>query len=449
MPLDSTDEKTIQRTQEGSPQHADESQPKKKSLWSRFVSPGRNRWLLIGGAALVALALFFTFNPFAAKKAEIVTAPVTRGDIEQTVLATGVLEPSKLVSVGAQASGQVKKLYVELGDTVKQGDPIADIDSRNQLNTVANAQAGLSNVVAQKSAAEAALTKAQLDFARQQRLYQEGAAAKADFETAQATLANAKANLTAANAQIKQSDLTLNTAQTNLGYTKILAPMDGTIVAVVTEEGQTVNANQSAPTIVKLAQLEQMTVSAEISEADVEKVEAGQDVYFTTLGDPNKRHYAKLRTVAPAPDSIESDTNSSASSQSATAVYYNGLFDVDNKDGSLKTGMTAQVYIVQASAKDALIVPSSALERVRGRGRGAGYTVKVVKPNGETEQRPVKVGINTNVSAQILDGLKEGEKVVVAEVSAEQKAANQRNQQQRNPLAPGGGRRFGGGGGGG
>src|SRR5690349_4660400 len=207
MPLDSTDEKTIQRTREGSPQQADEAhetQPGKKGLWSRITKPGRNRWLLIGGVAIVALALFFTFNPFDDKKAEIVTAPVTRGDIEQTVLATGVLEPSKLVSVGAQASGQVKKLYVELGDTVKQGDPIADIDSRNQLNTVANAQAGLSNVVAQKSAAEAALTKAQLDFARQQRLYQEGAAAKADFETAQSTLASARANLTAANAQIKQ-----------------------------------------------------------------------------------------------------------------------------------------------------------------------------------------------------------------------------------------------------
>src|SRR5262249_10564129 len=213
-------------------------------------------------------------------------------------------------------------------------------------------------------------------------------AAKSDFDSAEAQLANAKANLKSAEAQIKQSNLTLNTAQTNLGYTKIVAPMDGTIVAIVTEEGQTVNANQSAPTIVKLAQLDQMTVSAEISEADVEKVSAGQDVYFTTLGDPNKRHYAKLRTVAPAPDSIESDTSNTASSQSASAVYYNGLFDVDNKDGSLKTGMTAQVYVVQASAKDALTVPSSALERVRGQGRGrGGYTVKVVKDSGQTEIR--------------------------------------------------------------
>ena len=325
---------------------------------------------------------------------------------------------------------------------MKAGDPIADIDSRNQINSVSNAQAGLSNVVAQRSAAQASLTEAQLNFDRQKRLFAEGASAKADLDSAESQLANARANLTASNAQIKQANLTLNTAETNLGYTRIVAPMDGTIVAVVTEEGQTVNANQSAPTIVMLAQLDKMTVSAEISEADVEKVEAGQDVYFTTLGDANKRHYAKLRTVAPAPESIES-TSSSSSSSTASAVYYNGLFDIDNEDGKLKTGMTAQVYIVQASAKDALTVPSSALER-RGR---QGYFAKVLKENGEVEQRAVKIGINTNVTAQVTEGLNEGEKIVVAEVSADQKASSSQNQNS-NPLAMGGGSRRGMGGGG-
>jgi macrolide-specific efflux system membrane fusion protein len=391
---------------------------------------------------LVALAVMF--NPFNTKKPEIVTAVVGRGDVEQTVLATGVLEPAKLVSVGAQASGQVKKLHVALGDTVRAGDPIADIDSRNQVNTVSNAQAALSNVLAQRSAAQASLTQAQLNFERQQKLYNAGAASKADYDSAQAQLANARASLAAASAQIRQANLTLNTAQTNLGYTRIVAPMDGTIVAVVTEEGQTVNANQSAPTLVMLAQLDKMTVSAEISEADVEKVNEGQDVYFTTLGDPRTKHYAKLRTVAPAPESIETAASSSASSTSA--VYYNGLFDVDNADGKLKTGMTAQVNIVLASAKNAITVPSAALER-RGR---QGYVVKVVKQNGDIEERAVKVGINTSVTAEVKSGLKEGEKVIVAEASAEQKASQSRSRNNANPLA-GGARRPGGfrGGGGG
>ena len=442
MPADTTRELIADEIETTDIETRDRESDAPKGRVSSIVSGLARRKGLIGGAAVALVALALVFNPFNAKKPQMVTATVGRGDIEQTVLATGVLEPAKLVSVGAQASGQVKKLYVELGDTVKAGDPIADIDSRNQTNSVSNAQAGLSNVVAQRSAAQASLTEAQLNFDRQKRLFAEGASAKADLDSAESQLANARANLTASNAQIKQANLTLNTAETNLGYTKIVAPMDGTVVAVVTEEGQTVNANQSAPTIVMLAQLDKMTVSAEISEADVEKVEAGQDVYFTTLGDANKRHYAKLRTVAPAPESIES-TSSSTSSSTASAVYYNGLFDVDNADGKLKTGMTAQVYIVQASAKDALTVPSSALER---RGRD-GYFAKVVKENGEVERRAVKVGINTNVTAQVTEGLKEGEKIVVAEVSAEQKASSSQNQNS-NPLAVGGGSRRGMGGGG-
>ena len=442
MPADTTRELIADEIETTDIETRDREGDAPKGRASSIVSGLARRKWLIGGAAVALVALALVFNPFNAKKPQMVTATVGRGDIEQTVLATGVLEPAKLVSVGAQASGQVKKLYVELGDTVKAGDPIADIDSRNQTNSVSNAQAGLSNVVAQRSAAQASLTEAQLNFDRQKRLFAEGASAKADLDSAESQLANARANLTASNAQIKQANLTLNTAETNLGYTKIVAPMDGTIVAVVTEEGQTVNANQSAPTIVMLAQLDKMTVSAEISEADVEKVETGQDVYFTTLGDANKRHYAKLRTVAPAPESIES-TSSSTSSSTASAVYYNGLFDVDNADGKLKTGMTAQVYIVQASAKDALTAPSSALER-RGR---EGYFAKVVKENGEVERRAVKVGINTNVTAQVTEGLKEGEKIVVAEVSAEQKASSSQNQNS-NPLAMGGGSRRGMGGGG-
>jgi macrolide-specific efflux system membrane fusion protein len=439
MPADTTTDFTTDDIDTVDAKRAD---PPKGRVASVLSGLKRRPWLIAGVvAALIALA--FVLNPFAAKKSEIATAAVGRGDIEQTVLATGVLEPAKLVSVGAQASGQVKKLYVELGETVKAGDPIADIDSRNQTNTVSNAQAGLSNVRAQRAAAAASLTEAQLNFGRQERLYNGGAASKADYDSAQAQLANARASLAAADAQIKQANLTLNTAETNLGYTRIVAPMDGTIVAVVTEEGQTVNANQSAPTIVMLAQLDKMTVSAEISEADVEKVSEGQDVYFTTLGDARTRHYAKLRTIAPAPESIESTTSSSSAS-SASAVYYNGLFDVDNADGKLKTGMTAQVYVVLASAKNAITVPSAALER-RGR---EGYFVKVVKENGEIEQRAVKVGISTSVTSQVTEGLKEGEKVVTAEVTAEQKTAQSQSRQQSNPLA-GGARRPGGFGGGG
>lgn len=423
MPLDVKQQDVIAESITGS---TDEAEPK-RSLASRLRRSPKV-WLVIAAVFAAGAVGWVAFNPFGKTKDTVVTAPVERGNLEQTVLATGVLEPAKLISVGAQASGQVKKLYVELGDVVKAGDPIAEIDARTQTNTVSNAQAGLANVAAQRSAAQASLVEAQRVYDRNKLLYSQGAASKADYEASEASLANAQASLKAADAQIRQANLSLNTAETNLGYTKIVAPMDGTVVAVVTEEGQTVNANQSAPTIIKLAQLDTMTVSAEISEADVEKVSAGQQVYFTTLGDTRTRHYAKLRAIAPAPDSIESESTSTASSSSATAVYYNGLFDVENTDGKLRTGMTAQVYVVLASAKDALTIPSSALE---GRGRGGEYTVKVLDAEGKLQPRQVKIGINTNVSAQVLDGLKEGDKVVIAQSTAETRSAAAQSQANR------------------
>jgi macrolide-specific efflux system membrane fusion protein len=403
---------------------------------SRVVKTLRNPWVIGAAALMIGAVGWFGYSSMSEKPPAVAAATVMRADLEQTVLATGVLEPAKLVSVGAQASGRVEKLYVQLGDVVKAGDPIADIDSRTQQNTVSNAQAGLSNVQAQRTAAQAGLVQAQNNFARQQRLYSEGATSRADYETAESSLANAKASLAAVEAQIKQANLSLNTAETNLGYTRITAPMDGTVVAIVTEEGQTVNANQSAPTIIKLAQLETMTISAEISEADVDKVKAGQDVYFTTLGDTRTRHYATLRAIAPAPESIESETSSSSSS-STTAVYYNGLFDVDNADGRLLTGMTAQVHIVQASAEDALVIPSSALQ---GRpGQDGKRTVRVLAADGTVSERQVTVGLNTGVQAAVTEGLNEGEQVVVAESTAESRAAAQQRQAERSARSGGGG----------
>lgn len=431
MPLDTTN-RQISRDRPQPAQTTNEPHGLVDRIASIARQAGRRTWLsLIAITIVVTIGIFLIYRSNGAPQ-EIITTPVTRETIEMTVLATGTLEPARLVSVGAQVSGQVKKLHVELGDVVGAGDPIADIDSRTQANSVSNAQAGLTNAHAQRASRQANLIKAQRTFDRLKRLYAEGATSKSEFEAAEAALANAKADVNAIDAQIRQSSLTLNTAETNLGYTKILAPMDGTVVAIVTEEGQTVNANQSAPTIIKLAQLDKMTVSAEVSEADVEKVTPGQTVYFTTLGNPNERRYAELRAIAPAPESIEKEVQ--ASSSTASAVYYNALFDVDNTDGKLKTGMTAQVYVVLASAREALSIPSSALE---GLGRDGLYRVSVVGKDGKTEQRQVKIGINTNVVAEVLEGLKEGEEVIVARVAGSTSAATT-TRRARNPIMMGG-----------
>ena len=293
-------------------------------------------------------------------------------------------------------------------------------------------------------------------------MYAQDATSRAELESALASFKTAQADITAVNAQIEQSRLTLSTAKEDLGYTRIVAPMDGTIVAIVTEEGQTVNANQSAPTIVKLAKLDTMTVKSEISEADVMKVEEGQTVYFTTLGNSEKKHYATLRQVEPAPNSINTESNSNTSSTSS-AVYYNALFDVPNEDGKLRIDMTAQVFIILDEAKNVLTIPASAVQtsnrpqRQRGQnpnreagaeqprgersreentnnpnrparleltaeerqlveqGKASIGMVRVLQADGSAKPQSVLIGLNNRVTAQVIRGLKQGDKVVIAD----------------------------------
>lgn len=390
------------------------------------------RVVLIAAGLVVALVAWSSMRP--APAPALATSPAVIGDIENTVVATGSLEASQLVSVGAQVSGQIKSLKVQLGDRVKAGDLIAEIDSTTQLNNVRNARAALISTRAQKAVQEANLRQAQLAFERQKMMLAEEATSRADYETAEATLATTKAQIRALDAQIEQAQTALDTAEANLGYTKIVAPMDGTVVAVVAKEGQTVNANQTAPTIIKLAKLDTITVSAEISEADVIKVRPGQTVYFTILGNPEKRYYGKLRTIEPAPESIESESsatgNSSSSSNSSQAIYYNGLFEVPNPDGELRISMTAQVYLVLDEAKGVLTIPSAALN---GKGPDGSAMVMVVNAEGKPEPRKIETGINNNAIVEVRSGLKPGEKVVVGEASDAMPAGgpNQRGPRMR------------------
>lgn len=399
---------------------------------------------------------------------EYITTEVVQGDIEDTVLATGILEATKIVSVGAQVSGQVKKMYVQLGDEVKQGQLIAQIDSVRQENELKTAEASIKNQQAQLATKQANLAKVEAEYNRQKAMFAQDATSRAELEAALASFKIAQADITAINAQIEQSQLSLATTREDLGYTRIVAPMDGTVVAIVTEEGQTVNANQSAPTIVKLAKLDNMTIKAEISEADVMKVEQGQKVYFTTLGNSEKKHYATLRQIEPAPNSINTETNNSTSS-SSTAVYYNALFDVPNEDGKLRIDMTAQVTIILSEAKNVLTVPAAALqqsnrpmrprnqnqpndatnpekantsassESAQGKsstnehpnrltltdaekqliaeGKASRAMVRVLQADGTAKSQPVLIGLNNRVTAQVLKGLKQGDKVVIADGS--------------------------------
>jgi macrolide-specific efflux system membrane fusion protein len=389
--------------------------------------------IALGAAAFGIKACFFS-KP---KNTGLITAPVAYSDLEKSVLATGQLYPYQLVSVGAQASGQVTALKVNVGDIVKKGDIIAEIDSKTQTNNLQTAQARLDDSKSQLVSAQASLANAQSNFARQQTLFNADAGSKADFDTAAAQLKSAQSNVASINAQIDQAQIAVKTASVTLGYTAITAPIDGTILAIVTKQGQTVNANQTAPTIVKMGELDRMTVKAQISEADVIKIKPGMQVYFTVLGDPDKKYFATLRSIEPAPITYATDSDTPTSTQTSNAIYYYGLFDTENPDGTLRPSMTAQVSVVLQNARHVLTMPSSALGR---KGKGGGYTVQVDTGKDKPEPRKVKVGLNDGTNVQILEGLKEGEKVVIAEKGAggQSQGGNRQGGGNSNPLAGGG-----------
>ena len=366
-------------------------------------------WLL----PLCALALLLAWRPQAkAPASDYITASAETRDLEQLIMADGTLKARKQVSVGAQVSGQIKKLHVTLGQEVKQGELLVEIDDLPQQNALKDALAQRDNLQAQLDSKEATLRNARLAYQRQQQIVARGLGSTADHDSAKATLDETQADIRALQAQRVQAGIAVDTARVNLGYTRILAPLSGTVVAMPVEEGQTLNASQSTPTLLKIAQLDTMTVEARISEADVINVRVGMPVYFTILGNSQRRFEGSLRAIEPAPDTINDDDTTSSSDSSA--IYYHGLFEVPNQDGQLRISMTAQVYLVVARLKDALVIPAIALQ---------GDQVRVIDDGGRISLRRVKVGLNNKVDAQILSGLSTGERVIVSEVNAGQSNA--------------------------
>ncbi|AUG07239.1 macrolide transporter subunit MacA [Pseudomonas sp. S09G 359] len=359
----------------------------------------------------IGLAVYAIQAP--ADAPQYLTATTERGDIENAVLATGVLEGIKQVDVGAQVSGQLKSLKVKVGDKVKKGQWLAEIDPLILQNTLRKAQVDEENLQAQRRATAAQLRQAKSVYDRYKGLQVDESVSRQDFEDAESTFQVQQANLLSLDAQIKSAHIQIDTAKINLAYTRIVAPIDGDVVGIVTQEGQTVIANQLAPVLLKLADLDTMTVKAQVSEADVIHISPGQQVYFTILGEADKRYYAKLRGTEPAPQNFL-ETQTAGTPKQNSAVFYNALFDVANPDHRLRIAMTAQVRIVLDTAQAALMVPVAALG---ARNNDGSYPLRVLDAKGRAVSREVKTGINNNVKVQILEGLAEGDKVVIGDAS--------------------------------
>lgn len=408
------------------------------------------KWLIIAIITMALIVLTYYFFKPKQTPPSYLTADAVMGDIENTVMASGKVKPIQSVNVGAQVSGRIVKLYVDVGDEVKKGDLIAQINQVEQKNTVSNAGANLQqaqaslaqaqanlassqgNVVSSEATLQARfaeLKKAEQSFARLESLLKINAISRQDYDDAQSAvevaranvqvarasvqnanndIATAKANIQGQRASINKAQNELSTSQENLSYTTIVAPMDGTVVSVTQKEGTTVNAMQSAPTIVTLADLSRVRINAQISEADVVNVSAGMPARFNIIGNTEQQFDTMLAGVEPAPENI------STTSSTDSAVYYIGYLDVDNAERKFRIDMTAQVNIITNLAKNVLTIPSSALTGSKGK-----YSVQVVGVDGIARPVNVEVGLNNRVNAEIKSGLNVGDTVVIGEASGQ------------------------------
>lgn len=340
-------------------------------------------------------------------KLEYLTQAVTHGDIKNTVIAGGQVYADELIEVGAQATGRVDKLHVSLGQRVKKGELIAEIDRSQQENALKDEQAHYQSLLAQHDIKKIQLAQMQDEFTKQKQGFKAGVVAKNDYIKAQTALNVAQKELTASTLQLEQARLKIATAKTNLGYTRITAPIDGVVVAVVTKAGQNINAMQSSPTIIKLAQIDTVQIKAKFSEADIPKLKTGMKATFEILGLPKQQFDATL-------DSLEL-TPVSESSGSNTAVYYYGLLNVPNPNHQFFIGMSANVTVLIDQKQNTLIVPMTALGKQVGDDE---FEVQVMEnehaKNPTISTRTVKVGLNDKINSEILSGLQEGEKVIIS-----------------------------------
>lgn len=375
-------------------------------------------WIPVSAGIVLIIVLLSIW--FATRDDDVtyMTEKVRTGNISQVVEATGEVAAVNLVSVGAQVSGQIKKLYVVLGQEIKQGQMIAEIDSQTQENTLNTDKAKLNNYKAQLEARKIVLNISRKQYERELVLIKTNSTSQQNLENARDTYATARANVNEMESLIRQTQIAINTDETNLGYTKIRAPLDGTIVSVPVEEGQTVNANQTTPTIVQIANLNDMEIDIEISEGDITKVKPGMDVDYTILSEPNTIFHAKLDSIDPGLTTLtdgsydKSGSSSSSSSSSTAAVYYYGRAYVNNPERKLRIGMMTQNTIHISSAKNVLIVPSITITSRQGK-----HFVRILTDKNKVERRDVETGISDGVFTEIRSGLSEGEQVISSEVS--------------------------------
>ena len=363
-----------------------------KRLWNWVW---RNKWWII--IILLITGLFcWWLCPFSKSKKEYITMDITRGDITQSVTATGEIQPVNTINVGSQVSGTIENIFVDYNSHVKKGDVLLTIEPSVLQSSVDEALATLDSMKSE-------LKYAKSEYQRATSLYNDGFISRAEMEKAQTTYEQAQQ-------AVNKAQYSYERAVTNLGYATITSPVDGTVISRKVDKGQTVAASFQTPDLFEIAEdLSKMQIETAVSEADIGMIKDGMPVTFTVDAYPNMVFKGNVQQIRLSPTTV------------SNVVVYTVVIDVDNSDLKLMPGMTAFVTVVVANAKDAWKTKNSGL-LIRSYKNiidnvGDDITPKThlaIKRDKDIVFVPYKRGIATPTETQIIsDDIKTGDKIIV------------------------------------
>lgn len=361
----------------------------------------KKRLIIIGVVILVLFILAYCSAKSKSNNQIQLVDTIKKQDITSEVITTGQLQPIKQTTVGAQVTGEIKKLYIDIGDHVEKGQLIAELDPTVQENNLAKARDSVTSAKADLSTLNRKLAVAKADASNYAILYKNGAASKTDYDKYLTTLKETSNSVIQAKAKINQTELELENSAKDLSYTKIVAPMDGVVVSLPVEVGQTLTAGYNTPTIAQIADIDKMTIKAQISEADIYNIKQGQAATFTILGNTSKKYNAVVDVVHPAPTYVSDD------STTTTTTYYYTTLNVNDIDPSFRVNMTVNVTIKTDSKNNVIAVPSSSITTKDGKSY-----IKMLNQKGEAREQEIKTGYTNGTMTEVTSGLKVGDKIV-------------------------------------
>lgn len=335
------------------------------------------------------------------------TVTVQRGDLQQTVDAIGKLQFHQYADVDIPVAGRIKEVLFAVGDTVQKGQVVMEMSPPVQANQMASNRAQMARLQAELADQQAQTEFAELQFKRQTQLKAQNATREESFESSRMSLSSARARLDAINAQIHQLETTLKFDEESRQHTQVLAPISGTVVAVNARPGQTASIGQAAVPLMRIADLTQMTVQARVAEIDVTRLRRGMTANFKTPGYPGRMWSGKLRQVIPVP--------AEGSGEQGKQTFYNVLFEVNNPEQELMSGMSTQVQFIVAQARDAVLLPVNLLGKCDADGW---CEAKVLNAGRQVQARRLKIGLRNQQQVQVLSGLEAGEQLPVGPAPA-------------------------------